>query len=79
MDSLSCPTHCPQLPFLIIGAVVSLVLVVAVVRAAASTRSQHSGPLCFLAKLGISIGSGCGRDGAPAIVHVGSTLTNAFH
>ena len=47
-------------PFIIVAALVVLILVVAIIRAAASAHSQHSGGICFLAKLGIRIGKGCG-------------------
>ncbi|GFH12969.1 uncharacterized protein HaLaN_08759, partial [Haematococcus lacustris] len=49
-------------PVLLVCGLLALILLVAVIRAAASARSQHSGPLCFLAKLGIRIGSGCGEQ-----------------
>ncbi len=47
-------------PFIIVGSLVVVILIVAIIRAAASAHSQHSGGLCFLAKLGIRIGKGCG-------------------
>lgn len=47
-------------PLLVIGSVVLLILFIAVVRAAASARGEQKGALCFLSKLGIQIGEGCG-------------------
>ncbi|PNH02873.1 hypothetical protein TSOC_011114, partial [Tetrabaena socialis] len=47
-------------PALVVGSVVALFLLVAVFRAAAVTRSEHRGGLCFLAHLGINVGKGCG-------------------
>ncbi len=46
-------------PAVILGALVALVLLVAVARAAASARGEHRA-LCFLSKMGINIGEGCG-------------------
>ncbi|GLC39214.1 hypothetical protein PLESTM_000864600 [Pleodorina starrii] len=46
-------------PALALGGVFVLFLLVAVIRAAAVTRSEHSGGLCFLAHLGINVGPGC--------------------
>jgi hypothetical protein len=48
----------------VLGSLVLLVLFIAVVRAAASARGEQKGALCFLSKLGIQIGEGCG---APAV------------
>lgn len=39
-------------------------MLVAVIRAAAVTRSEHSGGLCFLAHLGINVGKVSRRKGA---------------
>jgi hypothetical protein len=47
-------------PMVILGSLVALVLLIAIIRAAASARGEHKG-LCFLAKLGINIGEGCGE------------------
>eukprot|EP00798_Chlamydomonas_sp_ICE-L_P015539 gene15539-21631_t len=49
-----------MLPFIIVSSLVVLVLMIAIIRAAASARSQHGGGTCFLAKLGIRVGKGCG-------------------
>jgi hypothetical protein len=46
-------------PAVVLGALVALVLLIAVARAAASSRGEHRG-LCFLSKLGVNIGPGCG-------------------
>eukprot|EP00198_Chlamydomonas_reinhardtii_P014446 XP_001703783.1 predicted protein [Chlamydomonas reinhardtii] len=43
-------------PALAVGSVVVLIFLVAVIRAAAVTRSEHRGGLCFLAHLGINVG-----------------------
>ncbi|KAF8063006.1 hypothetical protein HT031_003845 [Scenedesmus sp. PABB004] len=51
-------------PLLAVGCLVALVLLVAVVRAAASARGEHRG-LCFLSNLGIQIGDGCGPARPP--------------
>lgn len=53
-------------PVLVIGSLVMLILLTAVIRAAASTRGEHKGALCFLSKLGVQIGQGCG-DGPTAV------------
>mmetsp|Transcript_25533 Transcript_25533/g.55588 ORF Transcript_25533/g.55588 Transcript_25533/m.55588 type:complete len:492 (-) Transcript_25533:568-2043(-) len=53
-------------PCIIVGSLLLLILTITIVRAAASARHQHRGPLCFLSNLGIRIGKGCGT---PEIVH----------
>ena len=63
-------------PFIIVAALVVLILVVAIIRAAASAHSQHSGGICFLAKLGIRIGKGCG---APQVRGASTIKGCAFH
>lgn len=47
-------------PALVLAAVLVVFVLIAVVRAAAVTRSEHRGGLCFLAHLGITVGKGCG-------------------
>ncbi|GIL44865.1 hypothetical protein Vafri_2324 [Volvox africanus] len=47
-------------PTLALCGMVVLLVLAAVIRAAAVTRSEHSGGLCFLAHLGINVGPGCG-------------------
>ncbi|GLI64941.1 hypothetical protein VaNZ11_008342, partial [Volvox africanus] len=47
-------------PTLALCGVVLLLVLAAVIRAAAVTRSEHRGGLCFLAHLGINVGPGCG-------------------
>lgn len=44
------------MPAAIIGGLLTLILTIAIIRAAAATRSEHRGGLCFLAKLGIWVG-----------------------
>lgn len=44
----ACPSCAVQLPFVIVSAVVFLIVIVAVIRAALATRSQHAGALCFM-------------------------------
>ncbi len=44
------------MPALVVGGLLLLILTLAVVRAAAVTRSEHRGGLCFLAHLGINVG-----------------------
>eukprot|EP00878_Enallax_costatus_P020783 GHUV01021977.1.p1 GENE.GHUV01021977.1~~GHUV01021977.1.p1 ORF type:complete len:333 (+),score=122.21 GHUV01021977.1:703-1701(+) len=46
-------------PILVIGSLMLLILLIAVLRAAASARGEHAGAVCFLSKLGVQIGSGC--------------------
>eukprot|EP00200_Dunaliella_tertiolecta_P010610 CAMPEP_0202373756 /NCGR_PEP_ID=MMETSP1127-20130417/4718_1 /ASSEMBLY_ACC=CAM_ASM_000462 /TAXON_ID=3047 /ORGANISM="Dunaliella tertiolecta, Strain CCMP1320" /LENGTH=570 /DNA_ID=CAMNT_0048970731 /DNA_START=48 /DNA_END=1757 /DNA_ORIENTATION=+ len=50
-----------MVPCLVLAGLFSLILMISVVRAAASARSAHAGPLCVLSKLGINVGpAGCG-------------------
>lgn len=51
------------MPFIIVGSLLFFILLVAVIRAAVSSRGDHRG-LCFLAKLGVRIGAGCGNTDA---------------
>lgn len=57
-------------PILVIGSLILLFLFIAVVRAAASARGEQKGAVCFLSKLGVQIGHGCGgsldRAGTPS-------------
>jgi hypothetical protein len=44
---------------------VLLVLIIAVMRAAASARGDERGVICFLSKLGVQIGGGCSSSRVP--------------
>jgi hypothetical protein len=46
-------------PLIVLASLVALVLLIAVVRAAASARGDERGMICFLSKLGVQIGGGC--------------------
>jgi hypothetical protein len=59
-------------PLLVLGSLVLLVLFIAVVRAAASAR----GALCFLSKLGIQIGEGCGTPAVRSSSGVAAALSD---
>jgi hypothetical protein len=52
------------LPVLVIASLVLLELLIAVMRAAASSRGDERGFVCFLSKLGVQIGGGCGSSSA---------------
>lgn len=56
---LICRQRRGLVPVLVIGSLVLLILLIAVLRAAASARGEHKGAVCFLSKLGVQIGSGC--------------------
>eukprot|EP00967_Tisochrysis_lutea_P100615 scaffold150298_cov18-Tisochrysis_lutea.AAC.1 len=61
MCSLSMHGMLVKVPCLVLAGLFSLILMISVVRAAASARSAHAGPLCVLSKLGINVGpAGCG-------------------
>ena len=51
---------------LVLGSLILLVLLIAVMRAAASARGDQAGAVCFLSKLGIQIGAGCSSSKAGA-------------
>jgi hypothetical protein len=63
-------------PLLVIGSLVLLVLFIAVVRAAASARGEQKGALCFLSKLGIQIGEGCGTPAVRSSSAVAAALSD---
>lgn len=57
-------------PLLVIASLVLLVLLISIMRAAASARGDESGFVCFLSKLGVQIGAGChGSSGSRSVVH----------
>lgn len=53
-------------PLIVLASLVTLVLFIAVVRAAASARGDERGVICFLSKLGVQIGGGCSSSRLPA-------------
>lgn len=63
-------------PLLVLGSLVLLVLFIAVVRAAASARGEQKGALCFLSKLGIQIGEGCGTPAVRSNSAVAAALSD---
>ncbi|WIA19860.1 hypothetical protein OEZ85_005763 [Tetradesmus obliquus] len=63
-------------PLLVLGSLVLLVLFIAVVRAAASARGEQKGALCFLSKLGIQIGEGCGTPAVRSNLAVAAALSD---
>jgi hypothetical protein len=63
-------------PLLVLGSLVLLVLFIAVVRAAASARGEQKGALCFLSKLGIQIGEGCGTPAVRSSSAVAAALSD---
>ncbi|GFR48484.1 hypothetical protein Agub_g10380, partial [Astrephomene gubernaculifera] len=65
-------------PVLLLGSLAVLFVLVAVIRAAAVTRSEHRGGLCFLAHLGINVGEGCGLDARHAVSAVASQELGAL-
>jgi hypothetical protein len=56
-----------------VASLVLLVLLIAVVRAAASARGDERGVICFLSKLGVQIGGGCSRSQ----LHAGAAASKA--
>jgi hypothetical protein len=61
------------LPLIVIASLVLLVLIIAIVRAAASARGDERGVICFLSKLGVQIGGGCSRGQ----LHAGAAASKA--
>eukprot|EP00775_Hariotina_reticulata_P013245 gene13245-13375_t len=61
-------------PVLVVASVVLLILLIAVVRAGAAASAEQKGALCFLAKLGIQIGAGCGMTGQEPAAAVSKAL-----
>lgn len=57
---VACRQRKGLVPGLVVASVVLLILLIAVIRAGAAANAEQKGALCFLAKLGIQIGAGCG-------------------